>query len=284
MNKPLCIVLIPFDSSGEERFTMLKEIGEELGFETLRVAQYYSSGMILEEIVRSIRDAHLVIADLTSSNPNVYYEVGIAHALGKRVFLTAEDRESIPVDLGNVQICKLEVTRTGRDQLLRELKKFHDTPGTLSPIGLFTGGTAVAGQRLTARRFGSFLSDLLISGIPLGILLAAATLMFKSPEWLPGSLFFAGFIAYLFLTTLLLGASPGQRILGLKVIRLDRTRPSTWQSLFRPIASLLNLVSFGVGFLWAAKAPRYQAVHDIITRTLVVKQRLPEPGDIQAAH
>ena len=65
MSKPLCTVLIPFDASGRARFAALEQIASELGFQTMRVAQYYSSGMILEEIVRSICDAHLIIADLT---------------------------------------------------------------------------------------------------------------------------------------------------------------------------------------------------------------------------
>ena len=69
MDRPLCTVLIPFDASGQARFALIESLGEELGLQTIRVAQYYSSGMILEEIVRSIRDAHLIIADLTGGNP-----------------------------------------------------------------------------------------------------------------------------------------------------------------------------------------------------------------------
>jgi uncharacterized RDD family membrane protein YckC len=269
MKRRLCTVLIPFDSPGEGRFALLKQLGEKLDFDTFRVAQYYSSGMILEEIVRSIRDAHLVIADLTGCNPNVYYEVGIAHALGKRVFLTAEDPDAARIDFEDFHICKLEMTHTGRDRLLQELRDFRDTPGILSPIDLYTGGLAVAGQPLMTRRIGSFLIDLPILFLP--------TLLFNSSEWLVTALSVAGFVAYFFLTTTLIGGSVGQKLLGLKVIRLDRSKPYAWQSLLRPVISLLSLAFLGIGFLWAVKPPRYQAVQDRITRTIIVKRRSLDP-------
>ena len=69
-----------------------------------------------------------------------------------------------------------------------------------------------------------------------------------------------------------LGTTPGQRLAGLKVTRLDRSQPSRAQKLLRPVAAALNLLTFGVGFLWMARSPRHQAVHDIITRTLVLRR------------
>ena len=271
MKRALCTVLIPFDPSGERRFAVLKGLGEELGFETLRVAQYYSSGVILEEVVRSIRDSHLVIADLTGSNPNVYYAAGIAHALGKRVFLTAEDPEPARIEFGDLQISRLEATPAGRDRLLQELGRFRGTPGLLSPIDLYTGGLAIAGQPLMARRIGSFLIDL-----PL-LLVTASPFLLIGPEWLATPLIAAVFVAYFFLTTVLMGGSPGQRLLGLEVIGLDRSKPTVWQSLLRAVAGLVGAGFFGIGFLWAARHPRYQAVQDRLTRTLIVKRRSLDP-------
>ena len=271
VTQPLCTVLIPFDAGGKVRFDVLQPLGEKLGFQTLRVAQYYSSGMIQEEVVRSIRDASLVIADLTGANPNVYYELGIAHALGKRVFITAESLDTIAIDSGKLHACKFNNTTAGLDILATELQRFVQIPGCLSPIDLFTGGSSVIGQRLILRRIGAFLVDLVTLAIPTALLTIALPEGLPVPEWLPGTLLFACFIGYFFLTTVFFGASPGQRLLGLKVIRLDRSRPSAWQSLFRPLASILTLFTLGIALLWSAKPPRYQTVHDNLTRTLVVK-------------
>ena len=273
MSKPLCTVLIPFDALGKARFATFEQIGSELGFQTMRVAQYYSSGMILEEIVRSIRDAHLIIVDLTRCNPNVCYELGIAHALGKRVFLVAEEPESCPIDFGALRVCKFDDTEAGRDRLWSELRAFADTPGTLSPIDVFSGGLAVLGHPLLARRFAGFVVDFFFGAIAAALLLVP--LAWIVPEMVPGepdSAIVPALLLYFVLASVSLGSTPGQRMVGLKVTRLNRAEPSLWQRLLRPIAALVTVLSLGIGFLWAARSPRHQAVHDIITRTLVLRR------------
>lgn len=273
MSKPLCTVLIPFDAPGQARFETLEKIGESLGFQTMRVAQYYSSGMILEEIVRSIRDAHLIIADLTRGNANVCYELGLAHALGKRVFLVADDPGGCRIDFGSLSVSRFDATPAGCERLRSELKAFVETPGTLSPIDMFSGGLAVAGQPLLARRFLAFLIDLSIAGFAAVLLLGIAAWLSAAPL---GTYLQSGVgpavLLYFALTAIALGSTPGQRLTGLQVTRLDRSQPSRWQRLLRPIAALLTLLTFGIGFLWAARKPRHQAVHDIITRTLVLRR------------
>ena len=273
MSKPLCTVLIPFDAPGQARFATLERIGEALGFQTMRVAQYYSSGMILEEIVRSIRDAHLIIADLTRGNPNVCYELGLAQALGKRVFLVADDPEACRIDFGLLPVSRFDATPDGCERLSRELRTFVETPGMLSPIDLFSGGFAVAGQPLLARRFVAFLIDLSISGSGAALLLALAAWLSDArlAEYMESGVGPA-VLLYFVLTGFVLGTTPGQRLMGLQVTRLDRSRPSRWQGLLRPIAALVTLLTLGIGFLWAARSPRHQAVHDIITRTLVLRR------------
>jgi uncharacterized RDD family membrane protein YckC len=273
MSKPLCTVLIPFDAAGQARFAALQQIGEELGFQTMRVAQYYSSGMILEEIVRSIRDAHLIIADLTRGNPNVCYEVGIAHALGKRVFLVSEEPEANRIDFGALQVCRFDGTQAGRERLSGELGSFARTPGILSPIDLFSGDLAVLGQPLLARRATAFALDLLFATLATGLLLVpVAWVIPESARGYLDATIAPTMLACFVVASVLLGTPPGQRIMGLKVTRLNRTEPSRWQRFFRPIAGLVTLLSLGMGFLWAARSPRHQAVHDIITRTLVLRR------------
>jgi uncharacterized RDD family membrane protein YckC len=282
MSKPLCTVLIPFDASGRARFAALEQIASELGFQTMRVAQYYSSGMILEEIVRSICDAHLIIADLTRANPNVCYELGIAHALGKRVFLVAEDPHSCRIGFGALQVCEFDDTPVGRSSLRDKLRKFVGTPGTLSPIEVFSGDLAVAGQTLLARRVGSFGLDLLFGGIAATLLLVPLTwLLPEAAQVYLLSAIVPTLLVYFVFTSGLLGTTPGQRLMGLKVTRLNRSEPSPWQRFLRPIACLVTLLSLGAGFLWAVRSPRHQAVHDTITRTLVLRRSMLEANPWQ---
>ena len=273
MSKPLCTVLIPFDAPGQARFATLEKLGEAQGFRTMRVAQYYSSGMILEEIVRSIRDAQLIIADLTECNANVCYELGIAHALGKRVFLVADTPDECHIDFGVLRVNRFEDTQAGHDRLNHELRTFADTPGTLSPINFFSGGLAVAGQPLMVRRLSGFALDFVIASVAaLLFQMLVAGLVPELSKTREEFAFPAGMMLYFVLTSILLGTTPGQRMMGLKVTRLDRSEPSLLEKFLRPIAALLSLFSAGIGFFWAARPPRHQAIHDIITRTLVLRR------------
>jgi TIR domain len=56
----------------------------------------FGSNVIMDDIAKSIRRARLIIADLTGRNANVFYEVGIAHALNKQVLLMTQSIEDVP--------------------------------------------------------------------------------------------------------------------------------------------------------------------------------------------
>jgi hypothetical protein len=60
-------------------------------------------GVVLDQIFTMIRESRVLVADLTGGNPNVFYEVGLAHALGKPVVLVAAALEEIPFDLRHLR-------------------------------------------------------------------------------------------------------------------------------------------------------------------------------------
>jgi hypothetical protein len=74
------------------------------------------SGGILDRIFNQISKADAIIADMTGRNPNVFYEVGYAHALGKVVLLLTQNVDDIPFDLKHrphtVYGGKIEALRT----------------------------------------------------------------------------------------------------------------------------------------------------------------------------
>ena len=59
----------------------------------------FGSNVIMDDIQNSIEQADLVVADLTRKNANVFYEVGICHALDKPVLLLAQSMDDVPFDL-----------------------------------------------------------------------------------------------------------------------------------------------------------------------------------------
>jgi nucleoside 2-deoxyribosyltransferase len=68
---------------------------------------------ILEDIWQSINTADFVIADITGRNPNVLYEMGIAHTLAKPVLILSRQASDIPVDLATRRV--ILYGQTGED-------------------------------------------------------------------------------------------------------------------------------------------------------------------------
>ncbi len=65
----------------------------------------------------------LVIADLSGQNPNVFYEVGIAHTLGKPVLLLSQSIEDVPFDLRHRRVLPYEYTPIGCKRLVARLRE-----------------------------------------------------------------------------------------------------------------------------------------------------------------
>lgn len=60
---------------------------------------------VMQDVYESILTSSVVIADITNRNANVFYELGIAHSLGKEVILLAQGSEHIPFDLNRFRHC-----------------------------------------------------------------------------------------------------------------------------------------------------------------------------------
>ncbi|MEP6697900.1 MAG: hypothetical protein ABJA34_13630 [Pseudonocardiales bacterium] len=58
----------------------------------------------MDQIWRGIRAAKILVAELTTKNPNVFYELGLAHALEKPVVLVSSNQEDVPFDLRHIRV------------------------------------------------------------------------------------------------------------------------------------------------------------------------------------
>jgi hypothetical protein len=97
---PRAFVLMPFAPEFDEIYNLfITPTLVEAGFEVFRADDMISNQNILRDIVSAIENSDLVVADLTTANPNVYYELGIAHALGRPVILLVQDIAELPFDL-----------------------------------------------------------------------------------------------------------------------------------------------------------------------------------------
>ena len=83
-NKSLCFVLLPFKDEYFELYeSAIQPAVEAAGLSAQHAGEIFGNREIVEDIWESICKARLIIADVTGRNPNVFYELGIAHTLGK---------------------------------------------------------------------------------------------------------------------------------------------------------------------------------------------------------
>lgn len=116
--KPRAFVVMQFSSPFNELYTsVIKPICSEEKVEVLRVDEQFGPGMIIQDIVRHINEASVVIAEITPSNPNVYYEVGYAHAKGVPTILIAEEGIKLPFDVSPFRVLMYKNTIEGKNKI-----------------------------------------------------------------------------------------------------------------------------------------------------------------------
>lgn len=83
---------------------------------------FFTGTHVVHDIWSAINAAAVVIADCTGRNPNVFYELGIAHTLGKKTILIAEREEDVPFDLRTYRYIKYDYTPPGMSLFEAALK------------------------------------------------------------------------------------------------------------------------------------------------------------------
>jgi hypothetical protein len=97
---PHIFVVMPFTPELDDVYHLgIREVATNLGVTCERADEMQYVGGVVEKIYDLIRDSDLIVAEVTTPNPNVYYEVGFAHALQKPVVLLTQDVQATPFDL-----------------------------------------------------------------------------------------------------------------------------------------------------------------------------------------
>ena len=120
-------VIMPFAAAFDDVYELGIKAGvETLGWECQRADEVIHNRDIMCKVCQGIRQSRFVIADLTSQNANVFYELGMAHALEKDVILLAQDVGDVPFDLRQMNIIEYDPVQF---QPLRQ--RLTETLGTL---------------------------------------------------------------------------------------------------------------------------------------------------------
>ena len=100
MAKPFIFTLMPFDQSFDDVYKLgIKDTCEDLGAYCERVDEQIFQGSILDRVMNQISKSDVIIGDMSGRNPNVFFEVGYAKALDKKIVLLTSEASDIPFDL-----------------------------------------------------------------------------------------------------------------------------------------------------------------------------------------
>jgi hypothetical protein len=120
----LCFVLMPFSESWSNRvyYKLIRKAVEDLDLQCIR-ADNLTGQIIIEDIWTKINQCAFIIADVTTKNPNVMYELGIAHTIGKPVILITQDLSTIPFDFTHLRHFEYEDNVEGFAKLSETLPR-----------------------------------------------------------------------------------------------------------------------------------------------------------------
>lgn len=99
----LVAVMMPFDARFNTVYEALQEAVNAAGLDCRRADDIWENDHIMDDVISLIWKARVVISDLSSKNPNVFYETGIAHSLGRDVIQIAQSIDDVPFDLRSLR-------------------------------------------------------------------------------------------------------------------------------------------------------------------------------------
>lgn len=122
----LVFVLMPFNSELDKVYSSIVRpaLQDDLGLVCRRADEIKGNNPIMHDIWKSICEARIVLADLTDFNPNVMYELGIAHTLGKPSLLIYQDSNTtskFPFDLSHIRRINYQDSAAGGVKLRKDI-------------------------------------------------------------------------------------------------------------------------------------------------------------------
>ena len=129
-----CFIIMPFGEWSDYYYeTIYIPAIESTGLIPRRADDLYRPSAIVHDIWALTQQAKIILADLTGKNPNVFYELGLAHAVAKPAILITESMEDVPFDLRALRVITYNKNEPDwgdrlRDKIKTAIKEVLDTP------------------------------------------------------------------------------------------------------------------------------------------------------------
>ncbi len=118
----LASAMMPFDAGFDMVYDSIRQAADSVDLRCQRADDIWENAEIIQDIVALIDRSRIVVCDCTGRNPNVFYEAGIAHTLGREVILIAQDKNDIPFDLRHLRYIHYLNNVEGRAVLTKALE------------------------------------------------------------------------------------------------------------------------------------------------------------------
>ncbi len=118
----LCFVIMPFSKERKEVYKFgIAPACQQAGYETKRVDELVGQFNISRKIIEYIFRSDAIVAEITDKNANVFYEMGVAHAIGNKTIMIAQDADKLPFDIRNYRCIIYEQSVEGLQRLQGEI-------------------------------------------------------------------------------------------------------------------------------------------------------------------
>lgn len=119
----LVVVMMPFKTKFSSVHDGIRRACSAASYRCLRVDDIWEESTVIQDIFNLIFRAHIVVVDFTGKNPNVMYETGIAHTLGKHVVPISQSLDDIPFDMAHHRILKYLPNHEGIETMVSKLSE-----------------------------------------------------------------------------------------------------------------------------------------------------------------
>ena len=122
----LVAIMMPFAQEFDGVHKAIKAACNDLDLRCLRVDDIWEESVIVQDVFNLIFRAQAVVVDFTGRNPNVMYETGIAHTLGKHVVPISQSLGDVPFDMSHHRVLKYLPNKEGFEVLRNKLRSKLD--------------------------------------------------------------------------------------------------------------------------------------------------------------